>query len=188
MKISAIKSNPNNPRIIKDDKFEKLCNSIKDMPAMMELRPIVINDDNVILGGNMRFKALQHLGYKDIPDEWVKTASKLTDEQKRKFIILDNVSGGEWDWEMLANEWDTKELADWGLDLPVYDTSEAELPALRDSESEIVQITITVSREMEDIIKTAIAKCKQEGQSFEDGLCENENGKALTGICKNYVR
>jgi len=118
MKLSELKNNPNNPRLIKDDKFEKLCNNIKSMPAMMALRPIVVDANNVVLGGNMRLKALQHLGYKDIPDEWVKQANELTPEEQRKFIILDNVSGGEWDYSILANEWDAKDLENWGLDVP----------------------------------------------------------------------
>ena len=85
---------------------------------MMALRPMVVDNDMTVLGGNMRLKALQHLGYKEIPDEWVKKASELTDDEKRRFIIADNVSGGEWDWDTLANEWDEDELKGWGLELP----------------------------------------------------------------------
>ena len=91
MKLSDIKANPNNPRVIKDDKFEKLKKSITEFPKMMELRPMVINSDNIVLGGNMRLKALKDLGFKDIPDEWVKRAETLTDEEQRRFIIADNV-------------------------------------------------------------------------------------------------
>ena len=116
MKLTEIKSNPNNPRVIKDHKFEKLKKSISEFPKMMELRPIVINADNIILGGNMRFKALKDLGYKEVPDEWVKQASDLTEEEARRFIIADNVGFGEHDWDMLANEWDSAELKEWGLD------------------------------------------------------------------------
>jgi hypothetical protein len=118
MKLTDIKPNPNNPRLIKDDKFVKLCNSIRDFPKMMALRPIVIDQDNMVLGGNMRLKALQHLGFKEVPDEWVKCSEDLTADEQRKFIILDNVSGGEWDWEMITTDWDVKELEDWGLDSP----------------------------------------------------------------------
>jgi ParB-like chromosome segregation protein Spo0J len=110
MKLSKIKPNPNNPRIIKDDKFEKLKKSIKDFPKMMELRPMVINADNIVLGGNMRLKALKELGYKEVPDEWVKRAEDLTEDEQRQFIIKDNVGFGEHDWEMLATEWDADEL------------------------------------------------------------------------------
>lgn len=124
MKLSDIKPNPNNPRIIKDDKFSKLVNSIKEFPKMMELRPMVVNNDMIVLGGNMRLKALKELGYKDIPDTWVKNASDLTDEEQRRFIIADNVGFGEHDWEMLANEWNVDELSDWGLDVPNWDVLE----------------------------------------------------------------
>jgi len=117
-KLSKFKINPNNPRLIKSDKFEKLCNSIKDFPDMMALRPIIIDSDNMIIGGNMRFKALKHLGYKEVPNEWIKAANDLTDEQKREFIIKDNVGFGEHDWDKLANEWNEQYLKDWGLDLP----------------------------------------------------------------------
>jgi hypothetical protein len=121
MNIKDIKSNPNNPRIIKDERFEKLKKSIKEFPKMMALRPMVINQDNIVLGGNMRLKALKELGYTELPDEWVKRAEDLTDEEARRFIIADNVGFGEHDWEMLANEWDSEELADWGLDIPDVD-------------------------------------------------------------------
>jgi ParB-like chromosome segregation protein Spo0J len=120
IKISDIKPNPNNPRIIKDDKFKKLVQSLKDFPEMMALRPIIIDSENMALGGNMRLKALQELGYKEIPDSWVKHADQLTDEQKREFIIKDNVGYGDWQWEQLANEWDQDQLTSWGLDLPLF--------------------------------------------------------------------
>lgn len=119
MKISEIKNNPNNPRLIKDDKFEKLKKSIEQFPQMMELRPIVIDEDGVILGGNMRFQAIKALKMKDIPDEWVKRAEELTEEQKKEFVIKDNAGFGDWDWDSLANEWDADKLADWGLDVPI---------------------------------------------------------------------
>lgn len=127
MKITDIKSNPNNPRLIKDEKFEKLKKSIKEFPKMMALRPMVINEDNIVLGGNMRLKALKELGYTELPDEWVKRAKDLTDEEARRFIIADNVGFGEHDWEILANEWDAEELADWGLEgFPFGDATELE--------------------------------------------------------------
>jgi len=121
IKLSGIKKNPNNPRIIKDDKFNKLVKSIKEFPKMMELRPMVINNDDIVLGGNMRLKALQELNYKEVPDEWVKRADELTEDEQRRFIIADNVGFGEHDWEVLANEWDAAELEDWGLDIPGFD-------------------------------------------------------------------
>jgi DNA modification methylase len=115
VKLSAIKSNPNNPRLIKDDKFKKLVQSIKDFPKMLELRPIVVNDDMVVLGGNMRLKACKEVGLKEVP---IIKASELSDDQQREFIVKDNVGFGEWDWDMIANEWDTEQLTEWGLDLP----------------------------------------------------------------------
>jgi len=126
VKLSAIKPNPSNPRLIKDEKFEKLKQSIKDFPQMMELRPMVVDETMTLLGGNMRFKALQDLGYKEIPDNWLKKASELTEEQKKEFIIKDNVGFGEWEWEQLANEWDVEQLAEWGLDIPDYAIAQPE--------------------------------------------------------------
>ena len=113
--ISKIKLNPNNPRLIKDDKFTKLVQSIKDFPEMLEIRPIVVNEDMIILGGNMRFKACKEAGLKEVS---IIKASGLSEEKQREFLIKDNVSGGEWDWDMLANEWDELELDKWGLDIP----------------------------------------------------------------------
>ena len=120
MKLSEIHINPSNPRTIKDERFKKLVKSIDEFPKMMALRPIIIDADGMILGGNMRFKALKELKYKDIPDEWVKRASELTDEEKQRFIIEDNVPFGEWDWDTLANEWDAEQLTEWGLEIPDF--------------------------------------------------------------------
>lgn len=117
-KISEIKLNPNNPRLIKDDKFTKLVQSIKDFPEMLDIRPIVVNADMVILGGNMRFKACKEAGLKEVP---IIIADNLTEEQQREFLIKDNTSGGEWDFEMLANEWDVEQLEEWGLDVPNFE-------------------------------------------------------------------
>lgn len=115
MKINLIKPNPNNPRVIKDDKFKKLVQSIKDFPQMLELRPIVIDENNIVLGGNMRLRACNELGLKDVPTIYAKD---LTEEQKKEFIIKDNVGFGEWNWDDLANEWDEELLVKWGMDLP----------------------------------------------------------------------
>ena len=118
MKLSEIHTNPSNPRLIKDDRFKKLVKSISEFPKMMELRPIVIDSNMQILGGNMRFKALKELKYKDVPELWIKRADSLTDEEKQRFIIEDNVPFGEWDFDILANEWDKEKLIEWGLELP----------------------------------------------------------------------
>lgn len=116
-KITDIKLNPNNPRLIKDDKFKKLVQSIKDFPEMLDIRPIVVNKDMIILGGNMRFRACKEAGIKEIPV----IVTDLSEDKQREFLIKDNTSGGEWDWDMIANEWDAEELEAWGLDLPVFD-------------------------------------------------------------------
>lgn len=118
MKITDIKPNPNNPRIIKDDKFKKLVKSIQDFPQMLELRPIIIDENNVVLGGNMRLKACIEAGLNDVP---VKQAADLTEEQKKEFIVKDNVGYGEWDWDDLANNWNTDDLIEWGLDIPNFE-------------------------------------------------------------------
>jgi hypothetical protein len=128
--LSEIKSNPNNPRIIKDDKFHKLVESIKTFPRMLEIRPIVVNKDMIVLGGNMRLRACKEAGIKKVH---VIFADDLTEEQQREFIIKDNVGFGEWDWAMLANEWDYKELDDWGLTMPNFDV-EPDYSILDDSD------------------------------------------------------
>jgi hypothetical protein len=93
--------------------------SIKEFPKMLELRPIIVNDDMIVLGGNMRLKACKEAGMKEIP---VIKASELTEEQQREFIIKDNVGFGEWDWEMITNEWDAEQVAEWGLDVPNFES------------------------------------------------------------------
>lgn len=142
MKLSEIKTNSKNPRLIKDEKFKKLVKSIQDFPQMMELRPIIVDESNVVLGGNMRLKAIQELKMKDIPDNWVKKASELTEDQKREFIVKDNVGFGEWDWDVLANEWDSEELEEWGLDLPEFDEKKKEVEEDDYSEPENIETDI----------------------------------------------
>ena len=118
MKLSEIKPNPNNPRLVRDDKFKKLCQSIKSFPEMMALRPIIVDENNIIQGGNMRFKELSEMNYKDVPDEWIKQGKDLTPEQWKEFVIKDNVGFGEWNWEIITIDWETETLKDWGLDVP----------------------------------------------------------------------
>lgn len=120
--LSKVKPNPNNPRTIKDEKFLKLVNSIKEFPEMMEVRPIVVNPDMIVLGGNMRLKAAKEAGLKEV---WVEVVS-WEEAKQREFIIKDNVGFGEWDWEMVANQWDEEQLQEWGLDIPDFVTTEAE--------------------------------------------------------------
>jgi hypothetical protein len=114
VKISEVKSNPNNPRLIKNDKFEKLVQSLKDFPEMAKVRPIVVNQDFVVLGGNMRLKAMKEAGWKEVPIEVV----DWSEDKQREFIIKDNVGFGEWESDILANEWDADDLEKWGLDVP----------------------------------------------------------------------
>lgn len=117
MKLKDIKLNPSNPRVIKDNKFKKLVKSIQEFPEMLSIRPIVVNQDNIVLGGNMRLRACQEAKLKEVP---VIIASDLTPEQQKEFIIKDNIGFGEWDFELLANEWNMEELAEWGLDVPKF--------------------------------------------------------------------
>jgi DNA modification methylase len=123
VKISEIKLNESNPRFIKDDKFKKLVKSIKDLPQMLDIRPIVVNKDMMVLGGNMRLKACVEAGLVEVP---IIIADNLTKEQEKEFLIKDNVSGGEWDWDMIANEWNEVELIEWGLDIPLDFQTELE--------------------------------------------------------------
>lgn len=140
MLVSKIKSNPNNPRICKDDKFKKLVKSIQDFPQMLELRPIVIDENNIVLGGNMRLKACIEAGIKDVP---VKQAKDLTEEQKKEFIVKDNVGYGEWDWNDLANNWDSEQLIDWGLDIPGFMELPSEDELTEDSKNKPPTLKIT---------------------------------------------
>jgi hypothetical protein len=126
-KINSIKSNPSNPRTIKDDKFKKLVESLKAFPEMANVRPIVVNQDMVVLGGNMRLKAMKEAGWKDCPIEVV----DWPEEKQREFIIKDNVGFGDWDWDTLGNEWDAEQLEDWGLDVPDWSNGDiVELPEI----------------------------------------------------------
>ena len=144
-KITKVKSNPNNPRLIKDDKFHKLVNSIKEFPKMLEIRPIVVNDDMIVLGGNMRLKACKEAGLKEVP---VIKASDLTEEEQRQFIIKDNVSGGEWDWGMLQTDWDVEQLEDWGLEVwqPPAEVDYSLLNDEDDLDSELNEMTNGVKK------------------------------------------
>ena len=155
VKIKAVKENPENPRIIKDYKFKKLVKSVKEFPEMLKLRPIVVNEDNVVLGGNMRLKACIEAGLKQV---WILQAD-LNDEAQKEFIIKDNSSFGEWDWDVLANEWNIDDLKDWGLDIPkwedtafdseIEDTGEYDYPEddLEQSHVKMLQLFLTTKTE-----------------------------------------
>ena len=190
VKIGDIKPNPSNPRLIKDDKFRKLVKSIQDFPQMMEIRPIVVNDDMVILGGNMRWKAAKEAGMKAVP---VIKASELTEDQQREFIIKDNVGFGEWDWEDLANNWDTEKLEDWGLDIPGFDIDADKLNesfSLPDGDkAPFQQMTFTVADEQAALIKNCIddIKVSDEYKYMETHGNENGNGNALFLIIQQWA-
>jgi hypothetical protein len=160
---------------------------------MMALRPMVINTDNIVLGGNMRLKALKELGYKEIPDEWVKRAEDLTEDEARRFIISDNVGFGEHDWEMLQNEWDLEELSDWGLDCGGFDVNPDEYGedfSLKDGDkAPFQQMTFTLADEQAEQIKNAIADIKQtdEYKYCETMGNENSNGNALYLIVMQWA-
>jgi len=190
VKIKEIKPNPNNPRLIKDDKFKKLVKSIQEFPEMLDIRPIVVNDEMIVLGGNMRLKACIEAGLKEIP---IIKASNLTIEQQNEFIIKDNVGFGEWDWEVLANEWDSEKLDDWGLDIGGFDVNSDEYGenfSLPDGDkAPFQQMTFTLADEQAEQIKNAIADIKQteEYKYCETMGNENSNGNALYLIIMQWA-
>tara|TARA_S200002703_G_scaffold30768_1_gene26767 strand:- start:1254 stop:1853 length:600 start_codon:yes stop_codon:yes gene_type:complete len=147
VKISEIKKNPENPRFIKNDKFKKLVQSVKDFPKMLELRPIVVNPEMVILGGNMRYEACKEAGLEEV---WIKIADELTQEEEKEFIIKDNSSFGEWDWDVLANEWEKEQLLEWGLDLPILN----EKLQIEKGEEPEIQITEEILEEHNYLVFT----------------------------------
>jgi ParB-like chromosome segregation protein Spo0J len=134
VKIEEVKPNPNNPRIITDDKFKKLVKSIKQFPKMLELRPIVVNEDMEVLGGNMRLKACKEAGLTEVT---IIKANDLTPEQEKEFVIKDNVGYGDWDWSMLEKQYDDETLLDWGIDLPEFNLDNLDYSILDEEEEEL---------------------------------------------------
>ena len=189
VKISDVKSNPNNPRLIKDDKFTKLVQSLKDFPEMANVRPIVVNQDFVVLGGNMRLKAMKEAGWKEVPVQVV----DWSEEQQKEFIVKDNVGCGEWDWDMLANEWDAEDLEKWGLDLPGFDANSEDfgegfsLP--NGDKSPFQQMTFTLADEQATEIQNAITdiKATTEYKFMETAGNDNSNGNALYLIVSQWA-
>ena len=189
MKVSKLKANPSNPRVIKDEKFKKLVKSLQEFPEMMEKRPMVcVTDvDGRIypLGGNMRLRAIQELGMKEIPDAWVMMADDWTEDKRREFTIKDNVGFGEWEWDQLANEWDAELLEGWGVDIPGFDLDADKLGedfSLPSGDKEpFQQMTFTLANEQAEVIKNAIADMKgtDEYKYAETMGNENSNGNAL---------
>jgi len=158
--ISLIRGNEDNPRTITEDKFKQLVKSIRDFPQMLKLRPLVLDKDKVVLGGNMRLRACIELGYKTVP---VIYASELTDEQKREFIIKDNLGFGAWDWDMLANEWEVEQLQDWGMDIPDFKNDSEEPDSSEYNTRFEIAVECTSEREQEKLYEKLTAdgyKCR----------------------------
>ena len=188
LKISAVKPNTDNPRVIRDNKFQKLVASIKEFPEMLKLRPIVVNKDMIILGGNMRYKACIEAGLKEV---WVLKAADLTKEQENEFIVKDNVGFGEWDWDILANQWSSADLDDWGMDAwqnmdDIETTDEFSLPD--GDKAPFQQQTYTLADAQAIDIKNAIADVKKtdEYKYMETFGNENSNGNALYLIISQW--
>ena len=186
--ISKVIPNSDNPRYIKEDKFKKLVQSLKDFPEMANARPIVVNKEMVALGGNMRLKAMQEAGWSEVPVEIV----DWSEEQQREFIIKDNVGFGDWDWDELANTWNSVELEEWGMDSwqnmdDIDTTDEFTLPS--GDKEPFQQMTFTLADEQAEQIKNAIADIKQteEYKYCETMGNENSNGNALYLIAMQWA-
>jgi hypothetical protein len=186
IEITKVKENPSNPRFIRDDKFDKLVQSIKSFPQMLDLRPIVVNEDMVVLGGNMRLKACIAAGLTQVA---IIKASELTEEQQKEFVIKDNSSFGEWDWDVLVNEWPVDDLSDWGLDIPKsyfdddvepqFDTSDLGNKLDSYINAKIKQVVLYFdTQQYEDVV------------NFLDGICKQEdlesNTEAFIFLMENY--
>ena len=188
VKISEVKPNPNNPRLIKDDKFKKLVKSIQEFPDMLNVRPIVVNKDMIVLGGNMRLKAIKEAGHTEVAIEIV----DWTEQQQKEFIVKDNVGYGEWDWSDLANNWDSEELTDWGVDIigfsNVQDLGE-DFSLPNGDKSPFQQMTFTLADEQAEQIKNAIEEIKstEEYKYAETMGNENSNGNALYLIVMQWA-
>ena len=189
VKITEVVPNEINPRYIKDDKFKKLVKSIKEFPEMLKLRPIVVNSKMVVLGGNMRLKACKEAGLKEIH---IIKAEDLTEEQEKEFIIKDNVGFGEWDWDILGNEWNSVDLEEWGMDAwqNMDDIETSDDFSLPDGDKEpFQQQTYTLADAQAIYIKNAIADVKKtdEYKYVETFGNENSNGNALYLIISQWA-
>ena len=190
--IGQIRLNDDNPRLIKDARFAQLVKSLQEFPEMLALRPLVVDETYTVLGGNMRLRAMQHLHY---TEALVTVAEGLTDAQKREFVIKDNGSFGEHDWDMLANgDWpDAATLNDWGVDVPAeWADIEPELLGeigLPDGEKPgFGQITFILTDLQKQEVETAIGLAKAEEPADFDGTGnENSNGNALAAIIAEYL-
>jgi ParB-like chromosome segregation protein Spo0J len=189
VKISEVKMNPSNPRTIKDEKFAKLLKSIKEFPEMLEMRPIVVNQDMIVLGGNMRLKACKEAGLKEIPI----IIAEIPEEKQKEFIIKDNIGYGEWQWDMLANEWNVEDLEEWGLDIIGFDLNQENLDTEFDLEDgdkpPFQQMTFTLADEQVEAISAALDRMKktEEFKYVETFANENQNGNALYLLAMSWV-
>jgi len=190
IKSYKIQGNPNNPRIIKNDKYRKLVQSIKDFPEMLKLRPIVVDENMMILGGNMRWKASRDAGLKEV---WIDIAEGLSDEQKDEFIVKDNLNFGDWDWDNLANEWDNKKLNEWGMDVWMTEddvkeiknpvNSESDNPLAVEIDTECNYIILKFTKDIDWIYANNLFKLEkvqatnQAGKHFRTGV-----GRVVDGI------
>jgi len=166
VKISKVRPNESNPRIIKDNKFKKLVKSIKDFPEMLKLRPIVVNKDMVVLGGNMRLRACKEAGLKEV---YILKADGLTEQQQKEFIVKDNVGFGEWDWDALGNEWNSELLNEWGMEVWQM-TDEVDIDDLfedveQKDKKEVNKIVLEYSEKDYNLI---VKRLKEENQRAED--------------------
>ena len=187
--IQSIKENPHNPRTITEEKFRKLVKSLQQFPEMLEARPIVVDENNVVLGGNMRLKAAKEAGLEEVPifrSEW-------THDKNSEFIIKDNVGFGEWDWDMLANEWEAYDLEDWGLDVWVPEIDPKDLTdgfELADGDKPPFQsLTFTLSDAQAEYLKQRLAEVKQHPQFQDMDAAENNNsnGNALSLLAQQWA-
>lgn len=188
MEISKLKPNKNNPRKISEQKLEQLKKSINDFEKMLEARPIIVNKDFKILGGNMRYTALLALGYESIPDNWVKVVD-FTKDQEKEFIIKDNVGFGDWDWDMLHIEWNADRLEDWGINLPNWANNEQEdeidLSSFNKSAESYLNNTIRqiVLQYDNETHKAVIEKLSQISIEFN---CKEDNSETVLNLIKYY--
>jgi len=190
VKIQKIRGNPDNPRVIKNDKFKKLIKSIREFPEMLELRPIVVDEDMMVLGGNMRLRACIEAGMKEV---WIEVAKDLTEDQKKEFIVKDNASFGEWDYDVLANEWNSVQLADWGIDvwqneddmqeLKNPDNKESENPFATELDRESNYVVLKFNTDIDWLqaktlfgLQTEVAR-RSNGKAWSSGI-----GRVLNGV------
>jgi len=199
--VKNLKENVRNPRFIKDERFKALAKSLEEFPRMMGLRPIIIEDDGTILGGNMRFRALKELGYKELPDEWVKKASDLTDEEKDRFLIEDNVSFGDWDLDKIKQGWNAELLKGWGVELQLkedlkkpdteYDNSNCEYPLIPMYDEKYTAFIIVCETDTEEAAIRTMFNFPLKAQSYKNSFLGRSNvltaKEILNDTSRNFI-